>query len=352
MREQDMTVSQKSSDVVRRQDESAIQCLHVDATDLQFHPFKGEGQILSFCDVPTTRSKLDAVCAAFEVPNRLPIVVGAPGLGKTTLMRQLSMARHRRSVMVQASAGLNASNLLKRLALAAELPLLNRLDPPMAQAETMLDQLQDREIKLTVMIDDADRLPLQTLAVLVHCLAKQADAPVRTVEILMLGQATLVERAQSLTLGGDQGIHVEPIVLQPFQQDDIAHYCFSRMRSAGWRGMMPAISKHDSAAIMERTAGLPSALNTVIAEHYFPIWVASKVSGDARQARIDFIPEARNRFVRFFSVLTLGGLMAWMTIAPAWAMQYGSWVQACQNVTTHYVSVSDFLVHKIAHVLI
>lgn len=347
-----MTVSPKTTEPVRPAHTADTTYLHVEATGLQFHPFKGEGQILSFCDVPATRANLDAVSTAFEVVNRLPIVVGEPGLGKTTLMRQLAMSRHRRSVMVQASAGLNASNLLKRLTLAAELPLPNRLAPPMAQAETMLGQLQEREIKLTVMIDDADRLPLQTLAVLVHCLAKQADAPVRTMEILMLGQATLVERAQSLTLGGEQGIHVETIVLKPFQQDDIAHYCFTRLRSAGWRGMMPAISKHDSAALMARTAGLPSALNAIIATHYFPVWIASKVSGDARQSRIAFIPEARSRFVRFFSVLTLGGLMAWMTIAPAWAMQYGSWVQACQNVTMHYVSVSDYLVHKITHVLI
>lgn len=319
---------------------------------LQFEPFKSDGQVLSFCDLADLTQLIAQVREDLTTPHKLPIVMGDSGMGKTTIMRHIATARHCRAIMIQASPGLTACNILKRFAEAAALPLPNRQDAPVDQAEQLLAEMASQSITLTIMVDDADRLPLQTLAILIHCLAKQVEGASRTIEVVLFGQASIVAQAQSLTLGGDQGIQIVAHALQPLKQDDIAHYCFTRLRAAGWQGMMPAISKQTIAAIMIDSEGVPSRINAIVHRDHFPGWVSDKLAGHQRQIAINRVPEARNRFVRCFSCLGLGSLMAWMTIAPAWAIQYGSWVQACATVSSEYVSVSDFFVDKLAHVLV
>lgn len=295
----------------------------------KYHPFKEESQVLSFCDVNEIKSVRKKIASSLESGGSLHVVYGEKGIGKTMLARNISLSRRLNAQIIKGANGLTVINLIKRLCSAINSPMASLSEPPMKHINTFADNFAKQEKPLCIMIDDAQLLPLQTLAALINCNNKILQDGRYDFTIALFGTPDLKDKISPLTSDDDK---LETVIteLSRLSDESTIHYIYTKLRHAGWKGPLPMISGNEMKTISSKSGGIPSNINHVIGYHYYDTWLGNWQNGQNRTVKS--IPDAQQITVLVVGLALIAGVM--------------SWSNQNHNLIEYYVSASNTLVDK------
>lgn len=295
----------------------------------RYHPFREESQILSFCDTQEVKSIRKIIKNGLESSPCLQVIYGEKGIGKTMLARNLSLSRRLNSQIIKGSSGLTVVNLMKRLCTAINSPMCSLTTPPMKQIKNFVKNFTQQEKPLCLIIDDAQLIPLQTLAAIIHCNNKIILDGREDFNIALLGTPDLREKISPL-LSEDDKLETNIVELKRYNEESIIHYIYTKLRHAGWKGPLPMISNNELKSIKNKSGGIPRNINHVIGYHYFDNWNSWN---NQKNSEVKSIPDSQQIL---FLVIGLALVLAVM-----------SWTNQHHNIIDYYLSTSDALVNKL-----
>lgn len=296
----------------------------------KYHPFKEESQVLSFCEVSEIKTFRKQIVSNLEQGGKLQVVYGEKGIGKTMLARNVSLSRRLNAQIIKGANGLTVVNLMKRLCAAINSPMGSLTTPPMKHINNFAESFAKQDRPVCIMIDDAQLLPLQTLAAIIHCNNKILQEGRKDFTIALFGTPDLKEKISPLVADDDK-LSADIIELKRLSEESIIHYIYTKLRHAGWRGPLPMISSNELKSIKSKSGGIPKNINHVIGYHYFDNWNNNWQQGQNRLVKS--IPD-----VQQIAVLLL-------TLAIAVILL--SWSNQNHTLVEYYLNTSNVLVDKI-----
>lgn len=218
--------------------------------------------------------------------NVLLTVVGEKGGGKSTFLSYFldHFCEDMQTCRLSGSPHLTAAPLMTELtkAFALSAPEAGTLEE---QLDAQLTQMQYASKPCLLTIDNAHRLPDETLQALLYFVAQQSENQMR-LHVLLLGEASLQERLKEKEI-------CHHLTLEPFDQQETKNYLAVRLTAAGLPAAVP-FSQASLTRIYNLTGGVPSRINAV-----------------ARQALIDAMEQRQLHsvfdFLRSRKTFLLGG---------------------------------------------
>lgn len=182
------------------------------------------------------------------------LIIGPDGVGKSALLEQLIPDERQnlgRAVRLQLDETTDVTNLLQQLTQALDFEPAADNRQRLKQIHLLARQLQEDELSLILLIDDADFLTNNALELLVNFATFEKGVPPR---VLLTGTADFEERFRGLGLAEKLERHLHVEQLEPFTEDEAAEYIESLLPES------IALNKRQLAAVVERTQGYPGRL--------------------------------------------------------------------------------------------
>lgn len=302
-------------------------------SNCKYHPFREESQILSFCDTQEIKAIRKSVKTGLESGSAMQVIYGEKGIGKTMLARNISLSRRLNSQIIKGTTGLTVVNLIKRLCSAIDAPMGSLTAAPMKHINTFAKNFCNQEKPLCLIIDDAQAMPLQTLAAIIHCNNKILQDGREDFTIALFGTPDLREKISPL-LSDDDKLETNVVELKRLSEESIIHYIYTKLRHSGWKGPLPIVSSNELKSIKNKTGGIPRNINHVIGYHYFDNWNSYQAR---RQSQVKSIPDSQQ--------------ILFLIVGLAIAIAFMSWTNEHHNLVDYYISTSDALVDKIFSIL-
>ncbi len=236
-----------------------------------------------------------------ESTNVLLSVTGIKGSGKTTFMRQfIAQASDNTKVLrLVGSAVLTAEQLSKTLLKDFSLPKpTGEIDDEYWEA--LCQSMQSSKLPYLLVIDDAHRLPQETLTILLNLIKQQSEHQMR-LHILLVGEFQLSNMLNSLKESeGDREL-IHTISLEPLNLQEMEAYIKHRLVSAGLPSGLP-LRTTDLARIYKLSEGVPGRINVTV-----------------RQVLIDLMQQRQlytfTQFIRTRHTQILGGIIILILLA-------------------------------------
>ena len=230
------------------------------ALQLKHSPFDPFAHPHSFFSSQTQHSTLEQLEKHKKQPT-LSLLVGETGLGKTTLAQRYYQHHIQQGLYLSASPQLPLAHLIKKMALAIHTTPPSLMEPHDRQLYQIQQKIAERGVPFKIIIDDADCLPLTTLAALIHLLAHQTH---HLFSVLLIGSHHICTSVNDLTMKGEQGIQVNTYSLRPWSKKDIQAYALKRMQQAGWKQELPKLSRAFWDKIYEESEGFPKQVIQIL----------------------------------------------------------------------------------------
>lgn len=305
----------------------------------RYHPFKEDSQVLSFSELPEVKDIRKKVSENLESNNSMQVICGEQGIGKTMLLRTVSLSRRLNCQKITGNNGLTVVNLFKKLSTAIDAPLGSLKSAPIEHINFFVKNFKAQEKPLCVMVDDAELLPLQTLAALIHCNNKILQEGREDFTVALFGKPELNNKISPL-LSDDDKLDTDFYEIKRLSEESIVHYIYTKLRHAGWQGALPIISNQELKSIKKNSSGIPKNINHVISHHYYDDWNKNWQQGINRIASSP--AEIQQASFKIIAVLAITSILAWIMITPSMAIYKGGWT----NLTNYYVDTSNSLVEK------
>ena len=274
---------------------------------------------------------LHGMLKAIHRGERVLMLTGGPGVGKTTLCRTAARELDRRIVSsILFDPFVSVDELLTTVLVdfgvmspddLARVPDLAR-DVLMTALGSFLESLASLKATAVVIIDEAQNVPPAVLAEVAAAL------PAAQVQLVLVGQRrldSLLEHPELGPLAGRLGIRLE---LGPLANDEIAGYVTHRLSVAGSSSRVD-FSETAFARIYELSRGVPRVVNLLCDR---ALWRGSQSSENVIDARLidgaaqDLDPgasvdEQRMMVVRVLMAIALIGLTLVGAAAAAWVFR-------------------------------
>ena len=302
----------------------------------KYHPFKDDSQILSFCEIPEIKEIRQKILVSLEQGSSLQVVYGENGIGKTMLARNISLARRLNVQIVKGANGLTVVNLMKKLCSAIKCQQESLTAPPMKHINNFVKEYTAQEKPLCLIIDDANLMPIQTLAAIIHCNNRILQENREDFTIALFGTPDLKDKITPLVTEDDK-LDTNIVELTRFSEESIVHYIYTKLRHAGWKGPLPIIPSQDLKNIRSKSGGIPKNINHVIGYHYFDNWVTNWHMG---QNKTVFKTDTVN-ITSVASFLVLGFAIAFMTS--------NNTELSANSILDTYINTSNTIVAKITN---
>jgi type II secretory pathway predicted ATPase ExeA len=216
---------------------------------------------------------------AVDSMKGLAVLVGQIGAGKTTLARRMLDAlpedRYEAALLVIIHSGINASWLLKRIAM--QLGVQNPADEKLTllgQLYRRLVQIYEAGKKAVVLIDEAQMLATRELMEEFRGLLNLEVPERKLVSFVFFG---LPEIEQNLMLDPPLAQRVAVRVkLAPFDREATEAYIKHRLRLAGAQRMLFDADALD--IIHERSGGIPRVINTLCDNALFEAFLGRELA--------------------------------------------------------------------------
>jgi type II secretory pathway predicted ATPase ExeA len=210
---------------------------------------------------------LDFLLNTEQYRKALLLVVGEPGVGKTTLINRAYQALQNKTkiLKIEATPALHPESLLTFLANALHaLPSQNQNNLEIA-AETFLDRLQTTDLNYLLIIDNADLLPTKTQELCLY-LVKYQVITQTCLQLILVGNLMLQQQFAKIlkiqaTALDDYLIQI--LSIQPFNQIEVEQYLKNQLKLAGDRGQITFFSLRDIEKIYHASRGRPMGIQAV-----------------------------------------------------------------------------------------
>lgn len=221
---------------------------------LQREPFAAAPDPTFFCADSALTQRLDMLQNLTEFGMLLLLVIGEPGVGKTSVLQQyLQRANSNWQVChLEADALGNAHDLVEDLAGGFHVP-----GADLAQLRTQLDQMQAQGQLAVLVVDDAERLPDAVLRTLLE-LSGAAGETGKRLRLVLFGTEPLRDKLAALSPEHADNTHVFSI--PPLSELQTAAYLQHRLKVAGQKEdavFTPAQIK----GIVKASHGVPARIN-------------------------------------------------------------------------------------------
>ncbi len=226
-----------------------------------------------------------------ESTNVLLTVTGLKGSGKTTFMRQFIAQANDNSKVCR----LVGSAVLTPEQLSSTLIKDFNLAKPTLEAseeywESFCHHLQASSQPYLLVIDDAHRLPQETLTIILNLIKQQSEHQMR-LHVLLIGELQLTGLLQALNEGETDRELIHSITLEPLNLQETEAYIKYRLLSAGLPGGLP-LRPTDMARVYKLSEGVPGRINAVARQVLIDVMQQRQLYGFAH-----FIRTRRTQFL-------------------------------------------------------
>ncbi len=222
---------------------------------LRDRPFKLT-QDLSYYFGPPHQIPLNELCYSIEEEQGVAILIGAHGMGKSTVLKRLLL-----SLPTNLNGLMMSDNSLSGESLVGQLASMLRVRAAKNQPQLLADHLKNQLLrgrKLVLLLDEAQALTPRQLEE-VRFLTNLEHQGRRLAEIVLSGPPALRDRLQLPELAGlRQRVAVQSTV-EPLSAPQTDSYIRHRLRVAGTDE--PLFDAAAVAAVFDKTGGVPRLIN-------------------------------------------------------------------------------------------
>jgi len=246
---------------------------------------------------PEIKQRLDLVLHLLRASDKIPLLYGTNGLGKTTTLKAL-MNRggdDLRFCLIQAEPSLTIQFMVSRCLQVFGAPQESTLGSNNLQLlQQRLQQLQTLQIRPVLLIDDISKLAEPLLQQLKTWFDWQHEGN-------YLWRAVVTDVTADVM--ASQNERIQPLLLGPIPQQETAAYLLQRLQGVGFNGDSP----FDNKALIRfhrQSSGVPAALNHLA--HKFLL-------GQGKPVQLPFsfkFPAVSLRWNKWFGLVPLGVLFA------------------------------------------
>jgi len=190
-----------------------------------------------YCALPSFEQHLDLLMHLTRNSKVLLMMTGEEGVGKTTLLQQAAQqARDFAQVhMICGAQDFDLTRLMSGLRQGFNVAALHSHQDPMEGLIEQLEQLQQRPNPSVLFIDEADKLPLETIAALLTLTEYSIDRTI-SLRIVLVGRQQLIKHLQYL--GTQYPIHeiIHALQLESLSFSETESYLqfyFEQLHSCG-----------------------------------------------------------------------------------------------------------------------
>jgi DamX protein len=221
---------------------------------LQREPFDAAPDPEFFCADSTLTQRLDMLQNLTEFGMLTLLVIGEPGVGKTSMLQQyLQHASSNWQVChLEADALGNAHDLVADLAAGFQAP-----GADLAQLRAQLDGLRAQGQLAVLVVDDAERLPDAALRTVLE-LSGAAGETDKRLRLVLFGTEHLQDKLAALSPGHADNTHV--FNLPPLSELQTAAYLQHRLRVAGLHEEA-VFTAGQVKSIVKASKGVPAQIN-------------------------------------------------------------------------------------------
>ena len=224
-------------------------------------PFEESAQYAMYYPLPQWQERLDFLKYISRSNKALIAISGVPGSGKSMLVAQYlgQIDPEIHNCLLKASSTLSAKQLLDRIAVAFDIKE-NISDLMISeQADAVVTHLEQRHINYVLLIDDAHRLPLETLSCIIELATRQQENTV-SLYIILSGEPQMSTRLQNLLEISEDLVNIEQFVLRSLSLEETKGYIKYRLIKSGLTGTLP-FSDELIEHIYELSGGVPGRIN-------------------------------------------------------------------------------------------
>ncbi len=276
---------------------AAAEPKYISRLALQSNPFSTEVTEAGLYMGPEIKQRLDLVLHLLRASDKIPLLYGTHGLGKTTTLKAL-MNRggdDLRFCLIQAEPSLTIQFMVSRCLQVFGAPQESTLGSNNLQLlQQRLQQLQTLQIRPVLLIDDISKLAEPLLQQLKAWFDWQHEGN-------YLWRAVVTDVTADAMAA--QNERIQPLLLGPIPQQETAAYLLQRLQGVGFNGDSP----FDDKALIRfyrQSSGVPAALNHLA--HKFLL-------GQGKPVQLPFsfkFPAVSLRWNKWFGLVPLGVLFA------------------------------------------
>lgn len=229
---------------------------------LSFDPFMTEQINDTPYLSPRFEQQLDLLAHLASSENKIQLVTGLTGIGKTTMMRLLLKELVDSVAVCKVHGGATITPDVLQELLARHLNISvdasqTELYKQAFKAKIILMQQKNQNFYL--LIDNAHKLPKASLAFLLNIMSWQPDNS-NVVHIILFGgpQLEAIFAELTSTVLGEQ--HTHTIRLEPLSEEEVKHYIKHRLSLAGWNKVFP-FQDVEISKITQISNGIPAKIN-------------------------------------------------------------------------------------------
>ncbi len=241
---------------------------HIARLGLLSEPFAGtsDGQHFFYADA-SREQRLDLM-QHLAPYSELLVVIGVPGVGKTTLLHQFVARASEtwRIAVVSAQPGMDCDEFMTQVLEGFDLPGdgQSSADAQRAMLVTHLRALRQSAQVPMLLVDDAHLLDAEVLE-LILSLVEENDAG-QLLSVMLFGNPALQSNLAAPALAALQSRIAHSFDIPPLNEQETARYIRHRMRAAGAQDDGP-FNPVVTAKIYDASGGIPSAINE-LAHHF------------------------------------------------------------------------------------